>query len=174
MILKSSVVPFQALEPLQPRWPQRPLQPQQPLQPQKPFFTKELPDSGGWIIPGTKMTNTVPFLLNESSKIQIFTDNLYSIYQRLLRPADVIFLKTKKICQKFIISGSQNYFQTRFYLHISICQSQFIKHSSIWDTLYIGWHRDYHLPTYQRWHVIIFFLYMDMKNLVLLQSPSRF
>ena len=138
MTLKSSVVSFQSLEPLQPRWPQRPLQPQWPLQPQKPYFTKELRGTDGWIIPVTKMTNTVPFLLNESSKIQIFTDNLYSIYQRLLRPADVIFLKTKKICQKFIISGSQNYFQTRFYLHISICQSQFIKHSSIWDTLYYG------------------------------------
>ena len=136
MTLKSSVVPFQALEPLQPRWPQRPLQPQQPLQPQKPFFTKELCGPDGWIIAGTKMTNTVPFLLNESSKIQIFTDILYSYCQRLLRPADVIFLKTKKIYQKFIISEFQNYFQTRFYLHISICQSQFIKHSSMWDTLY--------------------------------------
>ena len=135
MILKSSVVPFQALEPLQPCWPQRPLQPQQPLQPQKPYFTKELHVSDDWIVPGTKMTNTVPFLLNESSKIQIFTDILYSYCQRLLRPADVIFLKTKKIYQKFIISEFQNYFQTRFYLHISICQSQFIKHSSMWDTL---------------------------------------
>ena len=55
--------------------------------------------------------------------------------QRLLRPADVTFLKTKNGYQKFIISGFQNYFQTRFYLHISICQSQFIKHSSMWDTL---------------------------------------
>ena len=135
MTLKSSVVPFQALEPLQPRWPHWPLQPQRPLQPQKPYFTKELRGPDGWIIPGTKMTNTVPFLLNESSKIQIFTDILYSYCQRLLRPADVIFLKTKKIYQKFIISGFQNYFETRFYLRISISQSQFIKSSSMWDTL---------------------------------------
>ena len=136
MALKSSVVPFQALEPLQPLWPHWPLQHQRPLQPQKPYFTKELRGPDSWIVPGTKMTNTVPFLLNESSKIQIFTDILYSYCQRLLRPADVIFLKTKKIYQKFIISEFQNYFQTRFYLHISICQSQFIKHSSMWDTLY--------------------------------------
>ena len=33
------------------------------------------PDS--WIIPGTKMTNTGPFLWHESSKIQFFTDILY-------------------------------------------------------------------------------------------------
>ena len=136
MTLVSPAVIFQALKPLQPHWPHWPLQPRWPLQPQKPYFTKELPDSGGWIILGTKMTNTVPLLWNNSSKIQIFTDILYSFCQRLLRPADVIFLKTKKIYQKFIISGFQNYFQTRFYLHISICQSQFIKHSSMWDTLY--------------------------------------
>ena len=135
LTLKSSVVIFQALEPLQPHWPHWPLQPQRPLQPQKPYFTKKLRGPDGWIVPGTKMTNTVPFLLNESSKIQIFTDILYPFCQRLLRPADVTFLKTKNGYQKFIISGFQNYFQTRFYLHISICQSQFIKSSSMWDTL---------------------------------------
>ena len=96
LTLKSSVMIFQALEPLQPRWPQRPLQPQWPLQPQKPYFTKELRGPDGWIIPGTKMTNTVPFLLNESSKIQIFTDILYFFCQRLLRPADVIFFENKE------------------------------------------------------------------------------
>ena len=53
--LKSLVVIFQALKPLQPQWP---------LQPQNPYFTKELPGSDGWIIPGTKMTNTGPFLWN--------------------------------------------------------------------------------------------------------------
>ena len=67
---------FQALEPLQPRRPHWPLQPQQPLQPQKPYFTKELRGPDDWIVPGTKMTQNVPFLLNESSKIQIFTDIL--------------------------------------------------------------------------------------------------
>ena len=76
LTLKSSVVIFQALEPLQPRWPHWPLQPQRPLQPQKPYFTKKLRGPDGWIVPGTKMTNTVPFLLNKSSKIQIFTDIL--------------------------------------------------------------------------------------------------
>ena len=55
---------------------------------------------------------------------------------RLLRPADVTFLKTKNGYQKFIILGFKNYFQTKFYLHISIYQSQFIKLSSMWDTLY--------------------------------------
>ena len=42
-----------------------------------------------------------------------------------------LFLKTKNINQKCIISEFHNYFQTRFYLHISICQGQFIKSSSM-------------------------------------------
>jgi hypothetical protein len=84
------------------------------------------------------MTNTGPLLWNKSSKIQIFTDILYTFCRRLLRPADVTFLKTKNVYQKFIISAFQNYFQTRFYLHISICQSQFIKSISMWDTLYLA------------------------------------
>ena len=62
--------------------------------PQKPYFTKELPSPDCWIVPGPKMTNTGPFLLNEPSQIQIFTNILYPFCQRLLRPADVIFLKT--------------------------------------------------------------------------------
>ena len=74
MTLESSAVIFQALKPLQPHWPHRPLQPRWPLQPQKPYFTKELPDSDGWIILGTKMTNSCQFLWNSSSKIQFFTD----------------------------------------------------------------------------------------------------
>ena len=55
------------------------------------FFTKKLPGPDGWIIPGTKMTNTVPLLWNNSSKIQIFTDILYTFCRGLLRPADVTF-----------------------------------------------------------------------------------
>ena len=73
MTLKSSVVIFQALEPLQPLWPHWPHQPLQP------HFIKELPDSNGWIISGTKMTFTFPFLWNGSSKIQFFND-MYFIY----------------------------------------------------------------------------------------------
>ena len=105
LTLKSSVVIFQALEPLQPRRPHWPLQPQQPLQPQKPYFIKELRGPDSWIVPGTNMTITVPFLLNESSKFQIFTDIPYPFCQRLLRPIDTTFLKTKNVYQKFITSG---------------------------------------------------------------------
>ena len=105
MTLKSSVVIFQALELLQPRRTHWPLQPNWPLQPQNPYFTKNLLGPDGWIVPGTKMTNTGPFWLNKSSKIQIFTDILYPFCQRLLRPADVTFLKTKNVYQKFIISA---------------------------------------------------------------------
>ena len=60
---------FQALEPLQPHWPQRPLQPLWPNWPLQPHFINFLPDLDGWIIPGTKMIKTGPFLWNGSSKI---------------------------------------------------------------------------------------------------------
>ena len=59
----------------------------------KTFFSKLL-DLDGWIIPGTKMTNTCPFLWNGSSKIQFFTNIWYLFCRRLLRLADTIFLKT--------------------------------------------------------------------------------
>ena len=74
MTLKSSVVIFQALKPLQPQWPQWPQQPQWPQWPQQPHFIKKITHPDGLIIPGTKMTNTGPFLWNGSSKIILFTD----------------------------------------------------------------------------------------------------
>ena len=138
MTLKSSVVIFQALELLQPHWPHRPLQPHWPLQPQKPYFTKKLPDPNDWIIPGTKMTNTGPFLWNGSSKTKLFTDIWYSFCRRLLRLADVIFLKNGCGTQKFPISAFQNHLQTKSNLHIFIRQSQFISAISMWDTLYVS------------------------------------
>ena len=45
----------------------------------------------GLITPGTKMTNTGPFLWNRSSKIQFFTDICYLLCRRLLRPAYFTF-----------------------------------------------------------------------------------
>ena len=74
MTLKSSVEIFQTLEPLQPQWPPQPQQPPWPQWPLQPHFIKNITDCDGWIIPGTKMTNTGPFLWNGSSKIQFFTD----------------------------------------------------------------------------------------------------
>ena len=59
MILKSSVVVFQALKLLQPQWPQRP---QQPQWPQQPHFMKNITDLDGLIIPSTQMINTSPLL----------------------------------------------------------------------------------------------------------------
>ena len=40
----------------------------QTIEPQQPHFIKKITDHNGWIIPGTKMTNTSPFLLNVLSK----------------------------------------------------------------------------------------------------------
>ena len=90
----SSVLIFQALRPLQPQWPQWPQQPQWPQWPQQPHFIKKSTDSDDLIIPSTQMTNTSPFLWNGSSKIQFFHGYLILFLKRLLRPADVIFLKT--------------------------------------------------------------------------------
>ena len=91
MTLKSSVEIFQTLEPLQPQWPPQPQQPPWPQWPLQPHFIKNITDCDGWIIPGTKMTNTGPFLWNGSSKIQFFTDIWYLLCRRLLRPAYVTF-----------------------------------------------------------------------------------
>ena len=94
MILKSSVVVFQALKLLQPQWPQRHQQPQWPQWPQQPHLIKKITDLDDLIIPSTQMTNTSPFLWNGSSKIQFFTDIWYPFCRRLVRPAYVTFLKT--------------------------------------------------------------------------------
>ena len=48
-------------------WPQQPLTEKMlPHWAQKPNFLKKLPDIDDLIIPGTKMTNTGPFLWNGS------------------------------------------------------------------------------------------------------------
>jgi hypothetical protein len=58
------------------------------------IFPQKLPDPDGLIINGIKMTNSGPFLWNESSKIQNFTDIWYFFCWRLLRPTYATFLKT--------------------------------------------------------------------------------
>ena len=138
MTLKSSVVIFQALKPLQPQWPQWPQQPQWPQWPRQPHFIKKITDPDGLIIPSTQMTNTSPFLWNGSSKIQFFTDIWYTFCPRLVRPACVTFLKTGWWNSNAPHSGYQNHLKTNSSLRISICQTQFKKDVSIWDTLYIG------------------------------------
>jgi hypothetical protein len=54
---------------------------------------------------------------------------------RLLRPAYVIFLKTGGWNSNAITSGIHRYLQTKSNLHISMCQSQFKRNISKWDTL---------------------------------------
>ena len=49
----------------------------------------------------------------------------------------LVFLKNSCGTQKFPISAFQNHLQTKSNLHIYICQSQFIKSISKWDTLYV-------------------------------------
>jgi hypothetical protein len=49
------------------------------------------------IISSTQMTNNSPFLWNGSSKTQPFTDIWYLFFLRLLRPVNVIFLKTGEV-----------------------------------------------------------------------------
>ena len=128
---------FQTLEPLQPQWPQQPWQPQWPQWPQQPHFINFFTNPDGWIIPGTQMTNTSPFLWNGSSKIQFFTDIWYPFCWRLLRPAYVTFLKTGWWNSNFQTSAMYRYLQAKSNLHISICQSHFKRNISMWNTLYL-------------------------------------
>ena len=65
---------IQAKKPQQPLWPHRPQWPHWPQQHLQPYFIKKIPGIDGWIILGTKMTNSCQFLWNSSSKIQFFTD----------------------------------------------------------------------------------------------------
>ena len=136
MSLKPSKVIFQALDPLQPQWPQQPQQLRWPQWPQQPHFTQELPEPDGWIIPGTKMTCTGPFLWDGSSKIQFFTGIWHLFCLRLLRSASVTFLKTGCKYQNVITSGI---YRTQYIYEIinpDTYQSQITSPISIWDTLY--------------------------------------
>ena len=137
MTLKSSEVIFQALEPLQPQWPLQPQQPQWPQWPQQPHFIKKFTHPDGWIIPTTKMTNTSSFLRNRLSKIQWFTDIWYPFYQRLWRPAYVIFLKTGWWNSNFQTSWTHYKSEFNESIDPSTHQSWITFHTSIWDTLYI-------------------------------------
>ena len=139
MTRKSLVVIFQTLEPRQSQWP---LQPQQPRWPQCDLYslisTTTKKNYWSWWLDPPWCQNDQYWSLLIESKILFFTDiSTFSVRGCWRQPMNDTFLKTKNGYQKFIISGFQNYFQTRFYLHILICKRQFIKHSSMWDTLYI-------------------------------------
>ena len=124
---------------LHPHWPQQPLQPQWPQWPQQPlqpYFLKKLPDPDGLIINDMKMTNTSPFLWNESSKIQIYPNICFLFCRRLLRTEYVTFLKTGWWNSNSPISGIYWYLQTKSNLHISIHQRQFKIYTLPWGTLY--------------------------------------
>ena len=137
MTLKSSVVIFQALKPLQPQWPQWPQQPQWPQWPRQPHFIKKITDPDGLIISSTQMTNTSPFLWNGSSKIQFFTDIWYSFCRRLLRPADVIFLKTGWWNTNVQSSWTRYAPSSDKIIDPSTPQSYLLLLVMIWDTLYM-------------------------------------
>ena len=68
-------------------------------------------------------------------------DIWYLFCQRLLRPAYVIFLKTGQWNSNFQTSGIYRYLQAKSNLHIPICQSHFKRNSSMWNTLYLNFHR---------------------------------
>ena len=106
------------------------------------FPQKKLPDPDGLIINDMKMTNTGPFLWNESSKIQIFPNICFLFCRRLLRPKYVTFLKTGWWNSNSPISGIYWYLQTKSNLHISIHQRQFKIYTLPWGTLY----HTYNLP----------------------------
>ena len=63
---------------------------------------------------------------------------MYPFCRRLLRPAYVDFLKTGCWNSNFQTSEIYKYLQTKSNFHISICQSQFERNISMWETLYIN------------------------------------
>jgi hypothetical protein len=63
--------------------------------------------------------------------------NFSLICDTLVRPAWVTFLKTGWWNSNAPHSGYQNHLQTNSSLQFSICQTQFKKDVSIWDTLYM-------------------------------------
>ena len=128
---------FQALTPLRPQWP---LQPQHPLWPQwplHPHFLKKITAPDGWIPPDNQITNTGLFFVEWIIKNPNFHWYWHLFCYRLLRSTNIIFLKNGWWNSNIQISRFQNHLQTNSTLHISICQSQFIKYVSIWDTLYV-------------------------------------
>ena len=92
MTLKSSVVIFKTLESLQPQWS---LQPQQHLQ---THFIKNITGCDGWIIPGTKMTNTGTYCGMDHQKSNfslILGQPILALFlSEAVEAADVTFLKS--------------------------------------------------------------------------------
>jgi hypothetical protein len=93
MTLRSSVVIFPTLEPMQPKCPLQPQQPPWPQFPLQPHFIRKVTDPDVLIISGTKMTNTGTLLVELIIKNPNFHCYLNLFCWRLLRPADVTFLK---------------------------------------------------------------------------------
>ena len=75
---------------------------------------------------------------NIQSEIQIFTEIWHPSCQRMLRLTYVTFLKTGWWNSNVQTLEIYRYLQTKSSLHISICESQFIRYVSIWDTLYLN------------------------------------
>jgi hypothetical protein len=85
--------------------------------------------------------------------------------QRLSRPECVISLKTGCWNSKSIYSGCQNRLQTKYSLHIFICQSQFIKYVSIWDTLYLPFLSEIGTMKLLNGHLSIFKKYLNLQGI---------
>ena len=129
---------FSGLKSLQPHWSHQPhqlLQPHWPHQPIQPYFIKELPDSDGWMIPGTKMAKTGPFLLNGSSKSNFFTDfSNFSVGGFWGQPM-LLFWKWIDDTQISKPPEATGHHNSQTNIDPSTPQSWFTLHSSLWDTL---------------------------------------
>ena len=84
-----------------------------------------------------EIKKTISFVFGSNENKKICFQKWLTFKIGVVSNLNCSLFKTKNVYKKFIISKFQNYFQTRFYLHISICQSQFIMSRSKWDTLYI-------------------------------------
>ena len=128
MTLKSSIVILQALETTAPQWPLQPHWRQQSLQ---PYFLKKLPDPNGLIIKMTSIGHFFGMVLQKSKLSPMY--GTVSVGGCWGQP---ILLKTGGWNSNVMSSEIHSYLQTISKLHISICQRQFKRNISIWDTMY--------------------------------------
>ena len=119
------------------------------------------------------MTNTGPFSWNGLSKMQFFTDIWYPFCRRLLRPADVTFLKNSCCTQKFPISAFQNHLQTKSNLHIFIPSEPIhkvhfkMRHPVVTFEWCLGdfeWLGDFSLRTFCQYLDCVLFFFPSIRN----------
>ena len=108
MILQSSVVIFQALEPFQPQWPLQPQQSQWPQWPHQPHFIKKIAELD--ISINLFCSVNVEWIIKKITILLIS----HPFFWRLGRTEVLLLTKAKGYESKFCCSGFPKYLQTQF------------------------------------------------------------